>query len=637
MNQLAMRTFNTTQLNLEKIAALFPNVITETRDRQGKLIRAIDFDLLKQELSDVLVEGEKERYQLTWPGKKEAILNANTPIDKTLRPVKEDSVDWDSTQNLYIEGDNLEVLKLLQESYLHKIKMIYIDPPYNTGKDFIYKDDFKSSADVYLAASGQVDSEGNRLVQNTESNGKFHSDWLTMMYSRLKVSKNLLRDDGIVFISIDESEHPRLRLLCDEIFGIKNHIADLVWQNKKGGGNDSRHVAVEHEYILVYAKNKEMVDELYEMYSEDYLKRYKEEDSEGKFYWDTFKRKSGKQYYPITCPDGTVLELDENGNPISWLRSEKRFKEDLAKGEIRIIKVGENWSVQFKQRLPKGKTPRSIYKSGAMLDENGTTSDGSSDLLRLFGKDVFSNPKPVSLIKHLIGFGIGSEDLALDFFSGSGTLAHAIMELNAEDNGRRKFILVQLQEDIDAMYNQAEQNRKMIFKNAIDTLNELNRPHYLTELGKERIRRAAGKIKEETGADIDYGFRVYRTDSSNMKDVYYTPAELGQVDLADLASNIKEDRTGEDLLVQVMLECGLELSLPMETKEVEGKTVHHVAGGSLIACFDEDITESVMKKIAMEQPQRVVFRDSSFRDDAARINVEELFKLLSPGTEIQVL
>lgn len=571
MNQLAMKTFNTTQVNLEKIAALFPNVITETRDRQGKLIRAIDFDLLKQELSDVLVEGEKERYQLTWPGKKEAILNANTPIDKTLRPVKEDSVDWDSTQNLYIEGDNLEVLKLLQESYLHKIKMIYIDPPYNTGKDFIYKDDFKSSADVYLAASGQVDSEGNRLVQNTESNGKFHSDWLTMMYSRLKVSKNLLRDDGIVFISIDESEHPRLRLLCDEIFGIKNHIADLVWQNKKGGGNDSRHVAVEHEYILVYAKNKEMVDELYEMYSDDYLKRYKEEDSEGKFYWDTFKRKSGKQYYPITCPDGTVLELDENGNPISWLRSEKRFKEDLAKGEIRIIKVGENWSVQFKQRLPKGKTPRSIYKSGAMLDENGTTSDGSSDLLRLFGKDVFSNPKPVSLIKHLIGFGIGSEDLALDFFSGSGTLAHAIMELNAEDNGRRKFILVQLQEDIDAMYNQAEQNRKMIFKNAIDTLNELNRPHYLTELGKERIRRAAGKIKEETGADIDYGFRVYRTDSSNMKDVYYTPAELGQVDLADLASNIKEDRTGEDLLVQVMLEYGLELSLPMEQRKLKGR------------------------------------------------------------------
>lgn len=637
MNHLTMKSLNMLQVNIEKMAELFPHVITESKDAQGKWTRAIDFDLLKQELSDVLVEGEKERYQLTWPGKKEAILNANTPIDKTLRPVKEDSADWDRTQNMYIEGDNLEVLKLLQESYLNKIKMIYIDPPYNTGKDFIYKDDFKSSADVYLAASGQVDSDGNKLVQNTESNGKFHSDWLTMMYSRLKVSKNLLRDDGIVFISIDESEHPRLRLLCDEIFGVKNHIADLVWQNKKGGGNDSKHVAVEHEYILVYAKDKEMVDELYEMYSDDYLKRYKEEDSAGKFYWDTFKRKSGKQYYPIACPDGTILEFDENGNPISWLRSEKRFKEDLANGEIRIIKVGDNWSVQFKQRLPKGKTPRSIYKSSAMLDENGTTSDGSSDLLDLFGKDVFSNPKPVSLIKHLIGFGIGSEDLALDFFSGSGTLAHAIMELNAEDNGSRKYILVQLQEDIDAMYNQAEHNRKMIFKNAIDTLNELNRPHYLTELGKERIRRAARKIKEKTGADIDYGFRVYRVDSSNMKDVYYTPAELGQVDLADLASNIKEDRTGEDLLVQVMLECGLELSLPMETREVEGRTIHNVAGNSLIACFDDDITESIMKQIAMEQPLRVVFRDSSFKDDAARINVEELFKLLSPSTEIQVL
>ncbi|WP_253944731.1 site-specific DNA-methyltransferase [Paenibacillus sp. NEAU-GSW1] len=632
-----MMSLNKVENNIEQLALLFPNVMTEAFDSEGRIKRAIDFDLLKQELSDFLVEGEKERYQLTWPGKREAILNANSSSDKTLRPVKDDSVDWESTQNIYIEGDNSNVLKLLQESYLNKVKCIYIDPPYNTGKDFIYRDDFKSSSITYLTNSGQVDDEGNRMVQNTETNGRYHSDWLTMMYSRLKVSKNLLREDGLIFISIDESEHPRLRLVCDEIFGVHNHIADLVWQNKKGGGNDSKHIAVEHEYILVYSKNKELVDEFYEVYSEDYLKRYKEEDSHGKYYWDTFKRKSGKQYYPITCPDGFVLEFDNNGNPISWLRSEKRFLEDLKQEEARIIKVGDNWSVQFKQRLPKGKTPRSIYKTNGLIEDYGTTSDGSTDLLALFGKDVFSNPKPVSLLRHLLGFGLGSEDVVLDFFSGSGTMAQAVMELNAEDKGNRKYILVQLPEDINTMYNTAEQNRKMIFKNALDIIHELNCPPYLTELGKERIRRAAKKIKQETGVDIDYGFRVYRVDSSNMKDVYYTPDKLGQLNLDDVSSNIKEDRTAEDLLIQVMLECGLELSLPMESREIEGKAVHYVAGNSLIACFDENVTDSVIRNIAADQPLRVIFRDSSFRDDSARINVEELFKLLSPSTEIQVL
>lgn len=637
MNHLTMKSTDLTQVNIGKIAELFPNVITEARDEQGKIKRAIDFDLLKQELSYFLVEGDKERYQLTWPGKKAAVLHANTFVDKTLRPVRGDSADWENTRNLYIEGDNLEVLKLLQESYLNKVKMIYIDPPYNTGKDFIYKDDFKTSTISYLTNSGQVDDDGNRMVQNTESNGRFHSDWLTMMYSRLKVSKNLMRDDGLIFISIDESEHSRLRLICDEIFGVHNHISDLVWQNKKGGGNDSKHIAVEHEYILVYSKNKELVDELYELYSDEYLKRYKEEDEHGKYYWDTFKRKSGKQYYPITCPDGTILEFDDNGNPISWLRSEKRFLDDIKNGEARIIKIGNNWSVQFKQRLPKGKTPRSIYKSNSLLDDNGTTSDGSNDLLKLFGKDIFSNPKPVKLLKHLLGFGLGSEDIVLDFFSGSGTLAQAVMELNSADNGNRAYIMVQLPEDVNAMYNDAEQNRKMVFKNALDVINEINSPPYLTELGKERIRRAADKVKEETGAEIDYGFRVYRVDSSNMKDVYYTPDKLGQMNLDDMESNIKEDRTGEDLLIQVMLECGLELSLPMESREIEGKTVHYVAGNSLIACFDDEVSESVINKIAEDRPLRVVFRDSSFRDDSARINVEELFKLLSPSTEIQVL
>lgn len=359
------------------------------------------------------------------------------------------------TENIYIEGDNLDALKLLQETYLGKVKMIYIDPPYNRGKDYIYKDNFTQKTSDYLENSGQFDDEGNQMVQNTESNGRFHTDWLNIMYPRLRIAKDLLTNEGMIFISIDDNEVRNLKNLCDEIFGSVNFIAQLVWQNKKGGGNDSLHVAIEHEYILVYAKNKPMIGELYETYSAAYIKRYKEEDDEGKFFWDTFKRKSGKQYYPIICPDGTVLQYDEDGNAISWLRSKARFEKDIKKGEIRIIKIKDNWSVQFKQRMPKGKTPRSIFTTDPVLNDQGTTSTGANDVYEYFKKDVFSNPKPVKLIEFLLGFGCEDNDIVMDFFSGSGTTAEAVFRTNCS-NKDLKFILIQIEENIDKMLTSIE-------------------------------------------------------------------------------------------------------------------------------------------------------------------------------------
>ena len=498
MDKLKMHSLNKVNANIKSIAALFPNCVTERKNADGEVEYAIDFDILRQELSDVVVEGKEERYQFTWPDKKKSILAANAPISDTLRPCREESVDFDNTQNLYIEGDNLAVLKLLQETYLGKIKMIYIDPPYNTGNDFVYNDDFAESAEEYLAHSGQFDEEGNRLVPNTENEGRFHTNWLNMMYPRLKLAKSLLTDDGVIFISIDDSETRNLKNLCDEIYGSSNFVAQLIWQNKKGGGNDSTHIAIEHEYILVYAKNKALLGEFYELYSEDYIKRYKEEDEIGRYFWDTFKRKAGKQYYPIVCPDGTVLEYDDDGNAISWLRSKPRFDEDIKKGEIRIIKINGKWSVQFKQRMPLGKTPRSIFTTATVIDDKGTTSTGSSDVYDYFKKDVFSNPKPIALIHFLIGFGMGDNDIILDFFSGSGTSAEAIFRANAT-GGHRKFILVQLEEDIDKLLTSSSANAKKTAENAISVLDALGRPHIIPELAKERIRRAGAKIKEENG------------------------------------------------------------------------------------------------------------------------------------------
>lgn len=701
MDKMRMESPDMTAQNVDRIAALFPNCVTEVLDEEHSTPekkvykRAINFELLKQMLSPDVVEGN-ERYEFTWVGKKAAIVEANQPIRKTLRPCKEESKDWDTTENLYIEGDNLEVLKLLQESYLGKVKMIYIDPPYNTGNDFIYADDFMHSQEQENQQMGMYDEDGDRLFKNTDTNGRFHSDWCSMIYSRLHLAKNLLTDDGVIFISIDDSEVKNLKNICDEVFGAANFVAQLIWQNKKGGGNDSTHIAIEHEYILTYAKNIALLGEFYESYSDDYIKRYKEEDNIGRFFWDTFKRKAGKQYYPITCPDGTVLEYDEDGNAISWLRSKARFDSDIAAGEIRIIKIGEKWSVQFKQRIPLGKTPRSIFTTETVIDDRGTTSTGASDVYDYFKKDVFSNPKPVELIRFLLGFGLGENDIVLDFFSGSGTTAEAVMRSNLE-GGKNKFILVQLPENIDPLVNSSSANAKRVAENAVSVLDEMEHPHLLTELAKERIRRAGEKIKSEidvvhkddyaalvesqqsndqkvmTGFDslkssgvltekgytytdkdtkdisritysaenpndfyrfhpnaLDVGFRVLKLDETNMKDVYYAPDDYDQGMLAGLESNIKDDRTDLDLLFGCLIDWGLPLSLPYKSEQLGGCTVHTYNDGDLIACFDANIPESVVKEIAQRRPLRAVFRDSGFASSPEKINVFEIFKLYMP-------
>lgn len=639
MDKLKMHTPNRADENFKKLAALFPNAVTETIDENGEVVRAIDKDVLMQEISCTVVDGNEERYQFTWPDKKKSVLLANAPINKTLRPCREESVDFDTTENLYIEGDNLEVLKLLQETYLGKIKMIYIDPPYNTGSDFVYADNFAQSTDEYIANSGQFDEEGNRLVKNLDSNGRYHTDWLNMIYPRLKIAKNLLTEDGVIFISIDDSENKNLKNVCDEIFGAANFVSQLIWQNKKGGGNDSKYIAIEHEYILVYARNISALSEFYEAYSDDYIKRYKEHDEIGRFFWDTFKRKSGKQYYPIVCPDGTVLQFDDDGNPISWLRSKARFESDIKSGEIRIVKLGDKWSVQFKQRIPLGKTPRSIFTTETVFTEQGTTSTGSSDVYEYFKKDVFSNPKPVELIKFLLGFGLQKDDIVLDFFSGSATTAEAVMRSNAEGK-RCKYILVQLKEDIDPMLNSASANAKRVAENAVAVLDELRRPHIIPELAKERIRRAGKKIKDEnplTTQNLDIGFRVLKCDTSNMKDIYYSPSDFDMNLLDLMADNIKEDRTPEDLLFQVMLDLGVELSSKIEETTIAGKKVFDVADGFLIACFDKDVNEETIKAIAQKQPYYFVMRDSSLANDSVATNFEQIFATYSPDTVRKVL
>ena len=640
MDKMKMETANIAEQNVEKIEALFPNCVTEALDEEKStderkvFKKAINFELLRQMLTPEALAGD-EAYEFTWVGKKAAIAEANRPIRKTLRPCKEESVDWDNTENLYIEGDNLEVLKLLQESYLGKVKMIYIDPPYNTGNDFIYRDDFAVSADDYAEESGQLDDDGNRLFKNTDSNGRFHSDWCSMIYTRLMLARNLLKDDGVIFISIDDDEIRNLKNICDEIYGPSNFIAQLIWQKKQGGGNDSKYIAVEHEYVLVYARNISLLGEFYEKYSDEYIKRYKEKDDKGRFYWDTFKRKSGKQYYPITCPDGSILQYDEDGNEISWLRSRQRFESDIKDGEVRIVKNGDKWSVQFKQRMPQGKTPRSIFTTESVISDKGTTSTGSDDVYEYFKKDVFSNPKPVELIRFLLGFGLDKKDIVMDFFSGSATTAEAAMKSNI-DGDDIKYVLVQLQEDIDPMLESSSANAKRIAANAISTLDEMGKPHLITELAKERIRRAGKKIKEKNNK-VDVGFLVLKLDDSNMNDVYYGVDQYNQSLLSLMESNIKEDRTDLDLLFGCLLEWGLPLSLPYSSEKIDSYTIHDYNDGDLIACFDENIPENVIKTIAKKQPIRAVFRDSSFEDSPSKINVGEIFKMLAPDTRVKVI
>ena len=625
MDKLKMHSVNKVDENVAKIGKLFPNCVTERKNENGEVEYAVDFDMLRQELSSVVVEGNEERYQFTWPDKKKAILAANAPISATLRPCREESVDFDTTQNLYIEGDNLDVLKLLQETYLGKVKMIYIDPPYNTGNDFVYNDDFSQSADEYIASSGQYDDLGNRLSQNTESNGRFHSDWLNLIYPRLKLSKDLLSEDGVIIISIDDNEVDNLGKLCDEVFGERNFVCRVIWKKRSTPPNDQV-VGAAHEYLLIYARNVNLVKLNYRERSDEQLSRYKNPDNHPKGPWvagDLSANVKGGRYvaslyYGIENPNTHEIHYPpHNGN---WRFNKDTMDKLLANNEIYFGEDGKG-RPKLKRFLSNSK-PGISYTS--LWDFVPLNTQGSVEMTQILGNlAIFDNPKPSGLIKELCKMGSTKESLILDFFSGSGTTADAIYQLNAEDGGHRQFILVQLPE-------------------ATVDKSEARKAGYSTicEIGKERIRRAGKKIKEEnplTTQDLDIGFRVLKLDSSNMKDVYYT-SDAYTRDMFDmLADNIKEDRTPEDLLFQVMLDLGIPLSAKIEESVIAGKKVFKVEGNYLIACFDSNLTEETIKAIAQQRPYYFVMRDSSMANDSVATNFEQIFATYSPDTDRKVL
>ena len=611
MEKMRMESLNLTSQNVEKIEAIFPNCITESRDENGELKKSVNFKMLKQMLSEDIVDGE-ETYEFTWVGKKESIVEANKPIRKTLRPAPGESVDWKNTENLYIEGDNLEVLKLLQESYLGKVKMIYIDPPYNTGNDFIYNDDFKVSNEEYAEESGEYDEEGNRMFKNTDSNGRFHSDWCSMMYSRLLVAKNLLKEDGVIFISIDDNEVENLKKICNEVFGSENFISQIVWRRTDNQPNIGN-IATVKEYILCYAKVYKNIQLGRLELSEKAKKEYRYSDEKGLFRRGILLDKTrGRHSYDIITKTGNILS-----GP--WMKTENDFKKLDEEGMIYWTSGGDEQPYsKIYLNESKGQIPNDFWGI-----EFGTNQRASLELGKIFGERLFDFSKSVLLLSNLLKIGIGKDDIVLDFFSGSGTTAHATMALNAEDGGSRKFIMVQLPEDTD--------EKSVAFKSGYKNI---------CEIGKERIRRAGDKIKSENPlltSNLDTGFRVLKVDSSNMKDVYYSPNEISQDFLSSLESNIKEDRTDLDLLFGCLLEWGLPLSLSYKSFEIDGCVVHDYNDGDLIACFEENIQENVMKEIAKLTPLRAVFRDSSFENSAEKINTSEIFKLLSPDTKIKVI
>ena len=624
MDKLDMKSVDITEANIEKIGNLFPNVIVESEN--GK---SIDFDLLKQELSKEIVEGNKEKYQLTWPGKKEAILTANTPTNNTLRPIKEKSVDFDNTQNIYIEGDNLEALKILQESYLGKIKCIYIDPPYNTGNDFIYNDNFNKDTNQELLDSGQIDEDGNRLVANNQSNGRFHSDWLSMMYPRLKLARNLLTDDGLIFISIDDNELFNLKKLCDEVFGENNFIENYVWESTFRPDNSSSINRKNAEFILCYSKNKQKIIKLIggKSISDGLPSLTKNSMKESTLHFtkntvltflkDGIYLKGEKNGYylhdDVEVKNGKIINDFSLTGRVIW--SQSYLDKQLEKGTQIIIK-NESFVPYTK------KAEETIQSPNKLLPKNivGDVLKANAEREKLFNSKVFDYPKPTDLIKYLISFVDDKHFIILDFFSGSATTAHAVMQLNAEDNGNRKYIMIQLPENCD--------EKSEAYKNGYNTI---------CEIGEERIRRAAKKIKEETNADIDYGFRIYKIDSSNMKDVYYKPSDLSQEQLKLFESNIKENRTSEDLLTQVILDLGLTLDLKIEEKNILNNKLYFVDDNSLIACFDDNIDINIVDEICKYKPLKVIFKDSSFKYDNDKINLEEKIKKMSPETEVNIL
>lgn len=634
MEHLKMHSMNKIDENVSKIAQLFPNCVTEAKDDNGEIIHKIDFDMLKQELSNTLVEGREERYQFTWPDKKQAILTANAPINKTLRPCREESVNFDTTENLYIEGDNLEALKLLQETYLGKIKMIYIDPPYNTGNDFVYEDDFAQDASDYIANSGQTDEDGNRLVANTESNGRFHTDWLNMIYPRLKIAKDLLDEDGVVFISIDDNEVDNLKKVCNEIFGNVNFAGIIPYRKRTTKTDVPFGISQDYEWVLVYAKSQKFfagvpVDRKYYS-SPDYpndrwrlsdLTTQKIESQRPNSAFNLIDPKTGKEY---KYNPKRLWAITKDTFQTYYDKGKIVFPDDYDFLNISIPAYRVFESEDRKKALEKYGTSDFLKSvSTALPDEIGMNETGSKEVDNLVGNKVFSFPKPISLIKFLIQSIHNKNAIILDFFSGSSTTAHSVMQLNSEDNGNRKFIMIQLPEQT----SEESEAYKAGYKN-------------ICEIGKERIRRAGKKIKEDsplTTKDLDIGFRVLKIDSTNMEDVYYTPDHIDTNDL--FKNNIKSDRTGEDLLFQTMLDLGIMLSSKIETKKINSKEVFCVEGNYLMACFDDSVDEKTITEIAKEKPYYFVMRDpaNSKDGDSLITNFEQIFTTYSPDTVRKVL
>jgi len=608
MEKLDLTTPNFTDENIQKLSELFPNCVTESSD--GKVI---DFDALKQELSNNIVEGNKERYQLTWPGKAESLVTANTPINKTLRPNREESKDFDNSENLYIEGDNLEVLKLLQETYLGKIKMIYIDPPYNTGKDFVYKDNFTQNKAEYDEESGNVDEEGGRLVSNPDSNGRYHSDWLSMMYPRLKLARNLLKDDGVIFISIDDNEVGSLRKICDEVFGVRSFVSEFVWKSRQNKDNrNATGVSVDHEHVVVYCKDPSFRSVRGAARN---LQQYTNPDSDHRGRWA-----SGNMVglLPQDQRPNCHYDLVNPVTGINYGKPNMGWRYDSNTMDRLIVENRILWPSN-----PGGRPRRKKFLSeltdeytgfSSIVGKDIYTRHGTVELDNIFNDKYFDFPKPSALIKIFVEQSSGKDGSVLDFFSGSATTAHAVMQLNAEDGGNRKFIMVQIPETTDEKSEACKEGYKTI-----------------AEIGKERIRRAGEKIKEDNadkdGIDeLDVGFRVLKVDSSNMKEVYFSPDNTQQSNLLDLASNIKDGRTEEDLLFMVLLDWGIDLSVKIERREVAGKTVYFADDDYLAACFEDNLDEGFVKSLVAQNPLKVVFRDNGFANDSVKINVEQIFK-----------
>ena len=628
MEKLNMQTTNIVDENIRRIGELFPNCLTERLDENGKPEMAIDFDQLRQELSKSIVEGPAERYQFTWPDKRNAIRLANAPTTDTLRPCREESVNFDTTQNLYIEGDNLQVLKLLRENYLGRVKMIYIDPPYNTGNDFVYNDDFAQDTAEYFHNSGQTDEEGNRLVANTESNGRFHTDWLNMIYPRLKVAKDLLSEDGAIFISVDDHEVENLKKICNETFGERNFVACVVWQRTYAPISLKKYFSESHDFCLIYARNLDTFSMNLLPRSDKQNKDYKNPDNDPRGPWKVGNLTVGpaveKQIYPIIGPTGRTF-MPPSG--YCWRFTKERFEQMRSDNRIWFGIDGSNSPVPklFLSEVQDGVTPMTLWT----FDEVGHGQEATRELRDLMGASVFTSPKPIRYMTRLLQIGSNNNSLILDFFSGSSSTAHTVLKMNAEDGGNRKFIMVQLPEETD----EKSEAYKAGYKN-------------ICEIGKERIRRAGKKILEEQQAKqadlfsgdkkpLDIGFRVLKLDSSNMEDVYYRPEESSEHTLFE--DNIKPGRSSEDLLFQVMLECNLPLSAKIETEKIGGKEVFSVNDGYLIACFDEKVNENIIKEIAKRKPYYFIMRDSSLETDNVADNFEQIWEAYSKDTIRRIL